>query len=226
MTTPGNRAQLVLIVWFPLVAIGLLNGLWVESLHESNPRLFWASDLSHFLVLPVIGLLVLGRFARIWPRDYGFRSLGSEYSLPGILGLFVLVSFLFWLFYYPVRDIAYRLFWESAGTFWYDKALPTRGIDRLLVATYFSATAALMEEVVYRSLPWLYFSLRFPSRRFVVPYVLVTSSLFGLIHWEQGPHGVIAAFSLGLIAAFLYSKLQNIWPFVVAHFLADAVAFS
>jgi membrane protease YdiL (CAAX protease family) len=225
MASATFQRQLVLAVSFPLVAAALLNGFWVEPLYQTNPWLFWAADTSQFLILPAIGLVSMGVLGSVWPGHYGFRSLDPEYSLLAKIGLFIFIAFLFWLFYYPVRDFSYRLFWQSAGTFGYDKVIPTWGISKGLVVLYLSVTAALVEEAVFRSLPWLYMSLRYPNKRFVGLYVLVTSVLFGAIHWEQGPHGVLAAFSLGIISAFMYSKLLNIWPFVVAHFFADLMAF-
>jgi membrane protease YdiL (CAAX protease family) len=58
-----------------------------------------------------------------------------------------------------------------------------------------------------------------------VPYVLWTSSLFAAIHWEQGIPGLIAAGTLGIVAAVMYTRILNVWPFIAAHFLVNAWSF-
>jgi hypothetical protein len=219
------RTKLLVATSFPVVAIGLLNGFWLEALYRASPTAFWTADVTHFVVLPAIGLVVLASAGSIWPRDYGFRSLDRELSPFAVAGLFAFVTFLYWLFYNPVRDLAAGFLPASQG-FWYGQVLPTWGLYKLLTIVFLSLTAAFVEEAVFRSLPWLYLSLRFPTPRFVGPYVAVTSVVFAAIHWEQGAPGVIAAFTLGVMAAVLYSKLQNVWPFVFAHFVTDLGVFS
>jgi membrane protease YdiL (CAAX protease family) len=74
-------------------------------------------------------------------------------------------------------------------------------------------------------LPWLYFSLIRPNRQPVAVYVFLSSFLFSATHWEQGPHGMIATFLLGIVSALLYVKIQNLWPFVIGHFILDVASF-
>jgi hypothetical protein len=222
--SPDIQRQLLLATSFPIIAVSLLNGLWLDALYRTSPLAFWAADVSHFVILPLIGVAVLGVFAGIWPRQYGFHSFERDLSPLAIVGLLAFITFLYWLCYSPVRDLAYRSLWQSAG-YSYELMLPKWPPYRLLTTVYMSVSAGFVEEAVFRSLPWLYFSMRFPNRRFVGLYVFTTSIVFAAIHWEQGPHGVIAAFSVGVMAAVMYSKLRNIWPFVFAHFATDVAAF-
>jgi len=222
----GNAPQrrVILVVTVVIVVVLLLNALWLERAYRWSPALFWLLDTGQFGVLPLIGFGLLW-FYGVRPRDYGFRSLAGELSPVAQFGLLGFITFLYWLSYSVVSDIAQRYLGQFTGSFGYQDALPAWAPFRLIVVIYLSATAAFVEEAVFRSLPWLYFSLRSPAERFVGRYVIVTSLLFAAIHWEQGPADVIATFSLGLVAAYMYSRLNNIWPFVGAHFLIDVAAF-
>lgn len=91
--------------------------------------------------------------------------------------------------------------------------------------SYYSISAGLVEEVAYHGLPWLYWSRFTFKRGKTFLYVLSTSILFAAAHSEQGPHGVVAAFSLGVVAAALYAEFQDLWPFVVAHIVTDLVSY-
>jgi membrane protease YdiL (CAAX protease family) len=222
----SRQREIILGVSFPLLAAALLNGLWIEYLYHSNPAYFWAADISEFVLFPALGVAVLGLLGGIWPHQYGIRQLPRGYSPAELFGLFALVMFMYWLFYSPIREFTQQFLWKSEAAFGYKSVIPPDGVLKILAVGYFSLTAAFLEEVLFRGLPWLYLSLRFPNGGFTGTYILSTSLLFAMIHWEQGPAGVIAAFTLGLIAATMYSKLQNLWPFIVAHFVADVVAFS
>lgn len=179
----------------------------------------------NFVVIPALLVVFLARAASTTPLDYGFRPFAKGRSTAEDVGLCVFIIAIYWLAYEPIKQLAYQFLWIHAGTFGYGSVLPERLLPKFAVVVYLSTTAALVEEAVFRGLPWLYLSkLRF-SRHRVPVYVLSTSVLFAAIHSEQGPHGMLATFSLGLVAATLYARIQNLWPFVIAHFVADIVSF-
>jgi membrane protease YdiL (CAAX protease family) len=95
----------------------------------------------------------------------------------------------------------------------------------LLVAVYMSATAAVVEEVAYRALPWLYFREAMAPRWRRTVYVVVTSVVFAAVHSEQGPAGVLATFWFGVVAARMYTKFGSLWTVILGHFLFDMVVF-
>ena len=46
--------------------------------------------------------------------------------------------------------------------------------------------------------------------------------LFGLMHYYQGPAGVISIGVMGLVYALVYVRRGRIWPLIVGHALYDA----
>lgn len=79
--------------------------------------------------------------------------------------------------------------------------------------------AAVLEELVFRSLPlaglnWL-----------IAPWVLMwpLALIFGLLHWPQGPLGVVGTTFLGLILSALFLWTGSIWTVVFAHWVLNLV---
>lgn len=211
----------VLLAILPTIALGLLNGLYLPPLAQASPILYWLADALQFVAVPAASFWFLTVVAGLRPKDYGFGPIDS--SLLEALGLIAFVTILYWLAYEPVRAIAHEFFWFTEAPIPFADALPAGQPWRWLLVFYSCLTAALVEEPVFRSLPWLYFSAHSSSPQ--VPYVLWTSSLFAAIHWEQGIPGLIASGTLGVVAAVMYTKILNVWPFIAAHFLVDAWNF-
>jgi hypothetical protein len=220
VTSTVKRPEAILLAAFPIIALGLVNGLYMHDLARADVAWYWSADLFQFVVLPTIGVFVLHLFGGYRPHDYGFRRFLSSKGAPSIAGLVVLVTFVFWLAYDPVKDIAWRYFGATALDSAFAAALPDHGPLRVVTVFYICLSAALVEETVFRSLPWLYFSTTMASP--VAPYVVATTVLFSAIHWEHGLPNLIATATLGLASSLLYLKILNVWPFVAAHFLTGA----
>jgi membrane protease YdiL (CAAX protease family) len=54
--------------------------------------------------------------------------------------------------------------------------------------------------------------------------VCVSTAVFGLMHYYQGPSGVISTGIIGLASAVFYVRRGRIWPLIVAHAMYDAVS--
>ena len=61
-----------------------------------------------------------------------------------------------------------------------------------------------------------------PSHTFY--YAISSLLFFGIMHWENGVHEILATFALGFATCILYAKLRSIWPFVIAHTWIDVAA--
>jgi uncharacterized protein len=52
-------------------------------------------------------------------------------------------------------------------------------------------------------------------------FVLISGSLFGLAHWEQGLVAMIAVSIMGLFGGVLYLLCNSLWPLVIAHVVTN-----
>ncbi len=78
---------------------------------------------------------------------------------------------------------------------------------------------AAPEELFYRA--FLFEALGRNAPRFVI----VSSILFALAHWEQGPVNMLASGAYGAGAAEGYRRLPVLWPFALAHAAVDFAFF-
>ena len=217
--------SILLLAILPPFALGMLNQFYLESAYRHSKALFYVADSFQFVVVPMLVWFLVLRPAKIQLKDVGLRLpiFGAKPFETG--GLFLFVAIVLWIAYEPVNAIAYRYLWREAGIFGYGTVIPKSFPSNAVVVVYFSLTAAFVEEIVFRGLTWSYFSSALPAAWRVPAYIIVTSVLFAAIHSEQGPHGMIAAFSFGLAAAALFVKLKNLWPLVFGHFVGDVIAF-
>lgn len=220
-----DRQSLLLAAIFPMLAAGLLNEFWVEPAYRRGIGWFYVADAIQWIVVPGLVWLFVLRPGRIEPNDYGLDFAPYARRPLHAIALFLFVALLLWIAYEPVKSVALRFLGRYANTFGYENIVPTSLLGKVVVVAYFSGTAALVEEVAFRGLPWAYLSTAIPPayRRFW--YITLTSLLFAATHAEQGPHGVIAAFTFGIMAAFLYTRLQNLWPLIFGHCVGDALSF-
>lgn len=88
-------------------------------------------------------------------------------------------------------------------------------------------TIAFGEEMFYRAFMITQLGNVLPESKLGTALVLLVSSIvFGLVHWVEGPLGVINTFGIGLIlgAAYLRSG-RNLWVTIIAHGLANSIRF-
>jgi len=207
----------------------LFNGFYNPGL-LAHPVAFWTVDI---LTLAAMPLLLYG-----WGRSRGLftnQDLGLHFQLPGrrqkviFLGAMLAMPFLvfygFWFLTWLGLYLDYRFFQKGAEDFVFDfsMAVPKQGMEKIIVVFYFSITGGLAEEFYYRALPRLLFKSNPFSR---VLYLLFSSLVFSLIHWEGGPIKMFVTFFLGLMLSGAYLLTRNLWPLVLGHFIANALLFS
>ncbi|MEE8261561.1 MAG: CPBP family intramembrane glutamic endopeptidase [Gammaproteobacteria bacterium] len=223
METIHRREKATLVAACPVILLGLVNGTYKEALY-SNPALYWVVDITQWIVLPLVCLALLYSRARVGPSDYGLSLPGRSYPVWEMVGAALLAMLLLGAAYWGLTTFLWRFPGFEAPTFTHHSIIPD-GPGKIAVVTYLALTAGVVEEIFFRGLPW--FGLRIitnqNSRRFI--YIIGTSILFGLIHWENGTPEILATFVYGVIAAFLYLKLLNLWPLIGAHVLLDILEF-
>src|SRR6185436_12249447 len=121
--------------------------------------------------------------------------LAARVSWGGLVFTAALLVLMTW----PVMRVTSAYGWQYADEL--PQVLPAAWGPRLLVAMYMAASAALVEEVVFRALPWLYVREVVAPRWRTTVYLVASTALFAMIHAEQGPAGIIAAAWFGAVAA-------------------------
>jgi hypothetical protein len=95
----------------------------------------------------------------------------------------------------------------------------------LLAASW--TTIAFGEEMFYRAFLITQLEDIFPGTKFGMALILLFSSaIFGLVHWVEGPLGVVNTFAMGLVLGAVYIRSgRNLWITIIAHGLANTIRF-
>jgi membrane protease YdiL (CAAX protease family) len=200
-----------------MVGLGAATAQSGRILRRFTPRgnlLLSAPDnlLRLFLIALCLGLGIFlgpGADALGWSLDHFLRDA----SLGALVGLVLA----------PVLQFATNAAVRRWGADVYDN-LVLRAIVPVSRGEWFGVAAALLpaallEELVFRSLPlaglgWL-----------ISPWVLMwpLALLFGLLHWTQGPLGVVGTTFLALFLSALFLWTGSLWTVVFAHWVLNLV---
>ena len=97
----------------------------------------------------------------------------------------------------------------------------------LLMVLLAWTTITFGEEMFYRAFLITQLQDLAPVSKLGTVIVLSASSMiFGLVHWVEGPLGVINTFAMGLILGAVYLRSgRNLWITIIAHGLANSIRF-
>jgi len=182
------------------------------------------------ILAPVLFIMWLHRR---W-SDFGvgrFKLLRDS----GVSALIVVADLLaFWIFANALFVFANELgvagYWMDAGASVFAEST-TDSVDGAMTASYampwlsmlvMLTANSLSEEFVFRGVLLERFT------RLMGPHsaVWLSSFLFASYHMYQGLYGVISALSLGVLAAYSMRLTKSIWPCVLAHTIANLIAYS
>ena len=92
-----------------------------------------------------------------------------------------------------------------------------------LVGVYIASSFG--EEVIYRGFLINRITEIGGSTRWAVRFaVLISAVIFGLVHYEWGPMGIVQTFFMGLVLGICYIKLKKrLWILVLAHAYMDTI---
>jgi membrane protease YdiL (CAAX protease family) len=220
-----SRTDAILLACATFVLPSIADGVYKELLFRISPGLFWFGDFCKFVLIPAVALVWLRARANVGPSGYGLRRRGRNESRALLLGTILLSTLLLGAVYQIGLRYGWVLFRPTPPTFMYANAAPD-GWRHWPVVLYFALTAGFVEEVFARGLTLLYFEERFGRSFPHAGYVIGTALVFGLFHWENGIHEILATFAFGLLAAALYLHLRNLWPLIAAHVLLDLWLFA
>jgi membrane protease YdiL (CAAX protease family) len=223
-----RQARAAGLAALPAAALGIANGWYLEAVYRYSAPLFWTLDLLHFMVVPAVCCWLLWKNAGVAPSRYGLGRIATQRGALRELLAYAGVAVAFVAGYGLLHNLAAAfspLLW-SGSAFSYQRAIPAGGAVATATLLYLALSAGLSEELVYRGLPALYLESRLAPSAFARVYPLASAAVFAAIHWEQGSQELFATFLFGLMAAWLYMKVRNLWPLVFAHALTDLLAFS
>jgi membrane protease YdiL (CAAX protease family) len=239
-----QTGRLLLALLLPYYALAIVDGFFLPELVR-NTGAFIAYDLLKFIALPGAMLWFLHRRLQLDFNELCLIGRGSAYRGSELAVLtFWWAGFLYVVFLLgePLVMIPLGLLLalphallsllidlpqldlQFAAHFGYNMALPDNAVLHALAALFFSATAGVIEEVLYRGLFRQMVAALFGPAA-VKTYIFGSALVFGLAHWEQGSVGLYRATAFGLAAAVLYLKLGDLGPLILAHALIDLYIF-
>lgn len=225
MSPAANRGKYTAALWTSAIFIvaSLVDG-WLKIELLRAPLIhFWIFDLTKWLALPAVLMLALRRSPDVRPQGYG---LTGNHGVGDILMLVPLVLLTLYIAYATPAYLANQVLGHPEPPFSSPDTLASLGRFRIIGSIYFAITAGLWESIFIIGLPWLWFSQGAPvSRSRAALFVVVSSLLFALGHWENGLPNVIAAFVFEVCAVWWYLRLKTLWPVIVAHALIDLYDF-
>ena len=222
-----NTAATKLLLWYAslFTLLFFANGLY-NPLIAKCTALYWSIDLLTWIGLPGLALWHLNhRFQISPPALLRFLHFGKDLKIGWghIPLLVILAAFIITVLRFTQLILHYSYAPDIFEPYFsYHEVLPTLPSRRETIIVYFALSAGILEEVVYRGLPYhLIDYLR--NRPFL--YVLSTSGIFSLLHWEQNIWGLVSTYIFGVIFATLYLKSQNIILPMILHAITNIFFF-
>lgn len=209
-----------------LILFGILNGFYlVGSALRANQII--ALDVFFQLLLPLVAYRVLRTSFGLSPRDLG---LAIDKDLRSLIEESIACTALWLAADWFFGHVSWALLWQvdwimTSKGFSYREVLPSGELSRFAVFLYLIVTAAIVEEVVYRSAMCFLFKSYKGADHSRWAFMFTSASLWAVAHWERGVAFTVQMLIVGLIAARLYLWTRNIWPLIVAHFVAGIVFF-
>ncbi len=222
MTIDSPNRKRILIAC--LIFIGILpyelNGFYNPWLQYS-PGQFWTAQILAWVFLPVVIYAIGIRHKLFTNRDLGFHhSVAGKQNLALFLVSLVAVTLILRALFVAAilgRQILFPINY-GAVDFSYKNLIPTNGLPRVSALLFFSLSAGIVEEMIYRG---MFKRLFDDNESGNALFVIISSSVFASVHWEGGVQGLFLAFSYGIVASLAYAILKNIWPFILGHALND-----
>ncbi len=192
--------------------------IWLPLLDGSA---FWIADFFCFVVFPFVvakslGMLSLPSFG-FGHKRVGNRSTGEFLFCVLITYLCLIIATKIGSFLGDKVAIAYPDNFKALYS--YASKIPNQQMLRFLVMVYFAATAAVVEEVVYRGL------LSHAVGKYILPkwqmiaFILISTISFGIIHIGTGISNTASAIFAGLVLSIAFTKTKDIRVTIAAHAL-------
>ncbi len=223
----NTRKILIGLLVLAGIAPGWLNGLFLSDLSK-NMVPYWLYEILVWICLPLL-INLFGKKKNLFSNgDLGFHlKIRGQDEPQKLVVIIIIMAVLLPVFNMAMHQISLLLFSENYWkiNFEYRQVIPNAinmAGTHFLVVLYFSTTAALVEEFLCRGMLRLLFN---NHRSSIFSYIMLSSLIFSMIHWEQGIQGLFSTFCFGILTASVYAKIRNIWPVIFGHFFTDFFCF-
>lgn len=247
---PGNpeyvrrAGRILLYCLLPYYALAIGDGFFLPQLVH-HPALYYAYFITLYILTPSALLFYFNRQFQVLPEAYlfaGQRIIYRGWELAAITFWWTFILCIVFPLGEPLLTFALALvlkplhwalsLWvglpefslEFDSVFGHISALPDNFLLRIIVTVIISFAAGLFEEIFFRGLLRQVIAALFGASA-VKTYIIGSAMIFGLAHWEQGSTGLFDATAFGLCAAYLYLKLGDLRPLILAHALIDLYIF-
>jgi uncharacterized protein len=95
--------------------------------------------------------------------------------------------------------------------------------SKIIDLTFGLIIVALTEELIFRGYCYSYLTEKGYS---YIKIVVISSIIFGLIHWSVGITAIITTGLWGIFTIVSVKKTDSIYPALLAHYLLDLISFS
>ena len=223
--------------------------LWQKSIYKIGEIILLFPLVAAFvlLVLPLAGENLIYKQAIVWVanilmllyiwagirlRGEDFSSLGLKFNLPTwrqgsrifLLSLLVFVLAMTGFMIGSIIMVNITGMPQQADMSGYQFLKDNLGLLLLTLAGVYIASS-FGEEVIYRGFLINRISeIGKGTQTAVVIAVILSAVIFGLVHYEWGPMGVVQTFFMGLVLGICYIKLKKrLWILVMAHAYMDTI---
>lgn len=218
------RKQRALVVAFVVMLAPLLfNGFYNREI-ALVPFLYWIVEG----ITWVIGPLLLWCYLR--SRNIRAVDLWIQFRRPPLVffrdtAVSILAGIALAVIYTKVRVAMKTLIPENHfhRGFEYSELIPDSRIGGLLVLFYFSLTAGVVEELYFRG---ILRRICEDAKVGKLAFVLLSSFLFSIIHWEGGIYNMFATAAYGMLIAVWFLRSDDLVGAMVAHTVSDLILFS
>jgi len=221
-----SRAQaaidILLIIdlfFFFQVALGMVGIPQLLEHYFPSIGVLWVNVCFGVLLLIAIGLILFLR--RQSAADIGLVRTGparvAAFTAIAIPSCYIAVLVAVPLYLWLVGQSVEGLIKERSEFF--DEVPHLKFWQAALLSTF----VGIHEEILFRGFILGRLKSLFRSN---VAAVLVSSLIFGLLHFYQGPIGVVQTGTVGLVFAIVVTRARSLWPAILAHAAFDTIGLS
>ena len=225
-----------MLAWLlPYYTLAIADGWFMPQLLAA-PAGAWAYDIFKFVLLPAAVLLAFRLRYAVHVRSLIVIGAGPAYKgweWPAVTLFAGGILLLIYVYVAPLllsavlgilELLAGGPFWNDFRRYSYGSMIPDSGPWRWIAILFFSVSAGVVEEILYRG-AWREIIAALFGPQATGRYIAVSALTFALAHWEQGIDGTWGALIFGVAAAWLYLKLGDLRPLMLGHTLVDIFEF-